>query len=416
MKLFSLSVTAVLLTLTTVAKAAVVDSPTVYFFSHAKPITSSHTSDKTVHSLNGQEARMAFSHLLSLDSWDRSFGLVEDNEHIDFNGPLQRVFGDMGLHRKNLLTASGSHLMMIIDGVQDTKDLMPSFNPVFTIDTKTSVHDMVTELQARVPTNDRFVFNTHKASLSGDALTNEHYLAQLHADIDLTVFDLNKKADALFLEEAVSLSSYIEKYAAAQIKDETSDFVHIDIAGLAALEAEHGIDSIQYKQAVRILKEFIQKELLPDFSQVHENWSATIILNSMSAPAPMISDISAFEAASRHLYQKRAAPSPGSASSCFATQEDCETSTSSCSQGRGQCVLSPSANCFHCQCASINGTQYSGTSCEKVDISVQFHLFFWLGLGLTLAVIFSITLIVQMGSQTQGGVPVGPTRAQLKRD
>ncbi|KAF9978031.1 hypothetical protein BGZ73_003958 [Actinomortierella ambigua] len=414
MKLFPLSVAAVLLTFSATAKAALVDSPTVFFFSsNAKNVPN---ANKPTLSLNGQEARMAFSHLLSLDAWDRTFGLVEDTEAIDFNGALQHVFGTMGLHRKNLLTAGGSHLMMIIDGVKDTTDVMPSYNPVFKIESKSSVHDMATELQARVPPKNRFIFNTHKASLSGDALTNEHYLAKLHADIDLTVFDLTKKADALFLEEAVSLSSYIDKYAKAQVKDDTSDFVYIDIAGLAALEAEHGIDSIQYKQAVKILKEFIQKELLPDFSQVHEEWSATILLNNPAAPVPVLGNVDAYEKSSRQLYQKRAEPLAGSASSCFATQQDCETSTSGCSQGRGTCVLSNAANCYHCQCASINGTQYSGTSCEKVDISVQFHLFFWLIVGLTAIVALTITMIVQMGSHSQGGVPVGPTRAQLKRD
>ncbi|KAF9165320.1 hypothetical protein DFQ26_000312 [Actinomortierella ambigua] len=416
MKLFSLSVAAVLLTFSATAKAALVDSPTVYFFSNANNANNHDNNNKPLRSLNGQEARMAFSHLLSLDAWDRSFGLVEDTEAIDFHGALQHVFGAMGLHRKNLLATGGSHLMMIIDGIKDTDDVMPSYNPVFTIDSKSSVHDMATELQARVPVNDRFIFNTHKASLSGDALTNEHYLAKLHADIDLTVFDLTKKADALFLEEAVSLSSYIEKYAKAQVKDETSDFVYIDIAGLAALEAEHGIDSVQYKQAVKILKEFIQKELLPDFAQVHEEWSATILLNSPSAPAAILGGVDAYERSTRHLYQKRQAPLAGSASSCFATQQDCETSTSSCSQGRGTCVLSNAANCYHCQCANVNGTQYSGASCEKIDISVQFHLFFWLIFGLVTLVGVSIALIVQMGSHSQGGVPVGPTRAQLKRD
>lgn len=121
------------------------------------------------------------------------------------------------------------------------------------------------------------------------------------------------------------------------------------------------------------------------------------------------------------MFSKRAVPGdvfkrglPATAN-CFETEADCQTNTGGCSQ-HGTCVFSEAAHCYHCKCSRIDNTQYGGKHCEKVDLSVQFHLFFWLVLGLFLAVALAVGLILQMGNQSQGGVPVGPTRAQLKRD
>lgn len=111
---------------------------------------------------------------------------------------------------------------------------------------------------------------------------------------------------------------------------------------------------------------------------------------------------------------KRALPLSAS-TTCFENEVDCQTNTNGCNQ-HGQCIFSVAANCYHCQCSKVNTTQYGGKTCDKIDVSIQFHLFFWLVLGLVLAVVLAVGLILQMGNQSQGGVPVGPTRAQLKRD
>ncbi|KAF9413343.1 hypothetical protein BGZ94_000765, partial [Podila epigama] len=222
-------------------------------------------------------------------------------------------------------------------------------------------------------------------------------------------------ADALFLEESVSLGNYIETYEKKHNKNSGSDFVRITIKGLAALAAEHGYDSPQYQTGQQILKEFLQSTFIPEFEQIHKTYTTTIFV---VAPATRQgSELFAAEAAAASVDRtrnnmKRALPQAGH---CFTTEVDCQTNTNGCSQ-RGNCVLSSAANCYHCKCAKVNNTFYAGASCEKVDISVQFHLFFWLGLGLVISVALAIGLILQMGNQIQGGVPVGPTRAQLKRD
>ena len=69
------------------------------------------------------------------------------------------------------------------------------------------------------------------------------------------------QADALFLEESVSLANYFEQYEkghSGQKRDQEPDFIRITIKGLAALADEHGVGSVQYKNAQQILKEFLQ--------------------------------------------------------------------------------------------------------------------------------------------------------------
>jgi len=56
----------------------------------------------------------------------------------------------------------------------------------------------------------------------------------------------------------VSLGNYIESYE-KKMRGQESDFVRITIKGLAALAEEHGVDSVQYKTAEQILKEFLQQ-------------------------------------------------------------------------------------------------------------------------------------------------------------
>jgi hypothetical protein len=55
------------------------------------------------------------------------------------------------------------------------------------------------------------------------------------------------------------LNDFIKAYSKQQMSKETSDFVKIDVIGLAALKNEYGSQSKQHKIAQLALKEFIQK-------------------------------------------------------------------------------------------------------------------------------------------------------------
>ncbi|KAF9438386.1 hypothetical protein BGZ76_008297 [Entomortierella beljakovae] len=411
MKFLAVSLSALLTTLVYSSSAATAPVST-YFFSHGHPSNSDIISNYAeTPSLSLEETHAALGHLLNLGQSSHN----NQNGNVDLNGPIQLVFNKHGKSRKDLFQSIGGNLMMVIEGVQDAKDLLPSFEPAFTVDSTEGIQDMITEFGNTVPSQNRYLFNTHKSSLSGDALVNEHLVAEHHANVDVTVFDLGKKADALFLEESVSLGNYIDKYVKSH-SNNGQDFIRITIKGLNAIAAEHGLDSVQYNTAQQILKDFLQSTFIPEFEQIHKTYTATIFLvepNSFNMGSEIFkrSDPSAFDA---QTLNKRALPVILSAS-CFTTEADCLNVTNSCSS-HGTCILSTAANCFHCKCSKVNTTQYGGNSCDKIDISIQFHLFFWLGLALISMVALSIGMIVSMGSTTQGGVPVGPTRQQLKRE
>ncbi|KAG0088099.1 hypothetical protein BGZ93_004677 [Podila epicladia] len=400
-----------LLSLSALLSSVIAAPSTVYFFSHGRPSTTVISSNQETPQLNIQETRATLSHLLNLDHWSNN------EAPIDMNGPIQRVFSQPGMSRKDLFETMGGNLVMVIEGVKEAEELLPSFQPSFTVDNSEGIQDLVSDLAWSVPSKDRYLFNTHESSKSGDALVNEHLVAEHHRNVDVTVFDLTKKADALFLEESIALGNYIETYEKKHNKNSGSDFIRITIKGLSALAAEHGFDSIQYQTGQKILKEFLLQTFIPEFEQIHKTYTTTIFL--VGPTTRQGSEMFAAEAAAAALDRTRSANKMKRAlapsGTCFATEADCQTSTNGCNE-RGGCVLSTAANCYHCKCQRINNTQYGGPTCDKIDISVQFHLFFWLVLGLVLTVMLAVGLIVQMGTQVQGGVPIGPTRAQLKRD
>ncbi|KAI8347739.1 hypothetical protein B0O80DRAFT_209731 [Mortierella sp. GBAus27b] len=182
---------------------------------------------------------------------------------------------------------------------------------------------------------------------------------------------------------------------------------------------EHGVNSVQYKNGQQILKEFLQTTLIPEFEQIHKTYTATFFLIAPSSNHDLGSET--FEASGFHSSSSSSSSSPlrkralAPSGYCFATEAECQANTQGCNL-HGSCVLSAAGGCYRCQCSRINNTQFGGPVCDKIDVSIEFHLFFWLGLVLFLTVATAVGLILQMGSQTQGGIAVGPTRAQLKRD
>ncbi|KAF9912096.1 hypothetical protein EC991_001042 [Linnemannia zychae] len=412
MKFLAVSLSALLSTLVYTTSAAA--PATVYFFSHGRPSTvntATHgdpNANNNLPTLDIKETRATLAHLLNLGLTTPQTG--EEQSFINIQGPIQEVFKQPGMARKDLFATIGGNLMMVIEGVKNPQDLMPSYDPSFVVESSEDIQDVVSDLANKVPTQDRYLFNTHESSMSGDALVNEHLVAEHHANVDMSIFDLSKKADALFLEESVSLGNYIDSYVKKHsVHKDESDFVRITLKGLSALAAEHGIDSVQYKTGQQILKEFLQTTFIPEFEQIHKTYTTTIFL--VAPNARQGSELFQKRADAHDIF-KRGLPATGH---CFATEAECQTNTNGCSQ-QGACVLSTAANCYHCKCAKIKNTQYGGKHCEKIDVSIEFHLFFWLVLGLFLAVAVAVGLILQMGNQSQGGVPVGPTRAQLKRD
>ncbi|KAI0108951.1 hypothetical protein GGR51DRAFT_114942 [Nemania sp. FL0031] len=102
---------------------------------------------------------------------------------------------------------------------------------------------------------------------------------------------------------------------------------------------------------------------------------------------------------------------------CFASQNACETSTSSCS-GHGVCVDrwakdDTDSACFFCHCgktveADAKGREHlyywGGATCQKRDVSTPFWLFAGVTIALVATVAFSIGLLFTVGEEKLPGV------------
>ncbi|CAN6674163.1 hypothetical protein TRVA0_050S00760 [Trichomonascus vanleenenianus] len=91
----------------------------------------------------------------------------------------------------------------------------------------------------------------------------------------------------------------------------------------------------------------------------------------------------------------------------FDSKDKCKAATNNCS-GRGECVKV--GDRYACACKpSYNSdkrktTRWAGRACEKKDVSVEFQMFFWTGLGILAAIVWGIKLLFSMGSEPLPGV------------
>ncbi|KAI0431563.1 hypothetical protein F5Y09DRAFT_304429 [Xylaria sp. FL1042] len=103
--------------------------------------------------------------------------------------------------------------------------------------------------------------------------------------------------------------------------------------------------------------------------------------------------------------------------SCFASQNACETATSSCS-GHGVCVDrwgkdNTDNSCFFCHCGKTVDTDskgreqvfyWGGATCQKRDVSTPFWLFAGVTIALVGTIAFSIGLLFNVGEEKLPGV------------
>lgn len=103
-----------LLSLSALLSSVVAAPSTVYFFSHGRPSTTVISNQETPQ-LNIQETRATLSHLLNLGHWSNN------ESPIDMNGPIQQVFNQPGMSRKDLFETLGGNLVMVVEGVKEAE-------------------------------------------------------------------------------------------------------------------------------------------------------------------------------------------------------------------------------------------------------------------------------------------------------
>jgi hypothetical protein len=147
---------------------------------------------------------------------------------------------------------------------------------------------------------------------------------------------------------------------------------------------EYGVQSDQYKEAVNALKQFFENTLIPTF------------LEAFPSEKPALSTF-VFTPPKKARMSKRDVPVIQDAS-CFASKDDCNNGTSSCS-GFGSCKK-VADKCYSCQC----DTKRVGDSCQYIDAVSDFHLLFWTSVFFIVTTAGVLTFVYKSGDIDNGGV------------
>lgn len=108
-----------------------------------------------------------------------------------------------------------------------------------------------------------------------------------------------------------------------------------------------------------------------------------------------------------------------SSKSSFASEEECIYSTNNCNT-HGLCSKNSASNKWSCICASSFNkttkatTHWSGSSCNKIDISAEFNLLFWSSLLIVVTVVGAVVLIFKMDQEPLPGILGAATSESFK--
>ncbi|EPX74270.1 uncharacterized protein SOCG_03481 [Schizosaccharomyces octosporus yFS286] len=396
---------------------------------HSDAVVYISSIDKTsdyVPSLNPSEARLIFAHTLGISQFHNLEGnpkadkllqdlLLQENSLSSFFDPKCKM----------LLTVSGLNLD------EPVKEINPTFY-IKNTPSSNSFAALIRRFQRQLHAADgkehrTFYTNDMGGSLSVHALFQLHptkhedsmllhLYEKLFGKVSSTFFDINKKQDQVFLSEIAALNEYLEylkmKSDSGNVADPSVGFGQI--VSLEIMYHTEGASSEKYRIAreniislLLQLKQFssINYVLLPpsDFKARNARYQKRQL------------DLEAFGEEIDQAVSNNYRNSDGR---CFLTEEACKKATNSCS-GRGECVkYANKESCFVCQCASTvvaagNGgnrtVQWTGDTCSKQDISMEFQFFFWfaiVGFGL---LVFCIKLLFSVGQEELANVLTSTT-------
>ncbi|RKO82948.1 hypothetical protein BDK51DRAFT_50456, partial [Blyttiomyces helicus] len=221
---------------------------------------------------------------------------------------------------------------------------------------------------------------------------------------------------AVFDEENPIELDFISRLAGAFAADpETSSETHfatIELLKLQAVYEAHGQSSEQYATAVDVTREAVNKlakarrrytqrlrksQLFDSFAAAHSSHASGEIFGI----APQASSSSSASGLLPYALAKRQAPASSAINlACPATATDCNNAFSSCSN-HGICTPQKvqslnNSICYLCSCTGRQWTDdngapvagysgpvtWGGNACQYQDITVPFHIIFWLGVAL----------------------------------
>jgi hypothetical protein len=177
----------------------------------------------------------------------------------------------------------------------------------------------------------------------------------------LDLFSISSPSLELFLSEMSTLFTFIDDPS-------ISKFGALELKGLYSIAQTYGHTSEQYDLAVRATRALLDAALA----------------NSNALKLALIT-FPVYELHERQVEQPPQSPLPapvpppqqpiGSISTCYATADECNQSTDTCS-GHGHCVEASKAGrtCFVCVCGTTlspkgKNETWAGEKCEKKDIS-----------------------------------------------
>ncbi|ODV95042.1 hypothetical protein PACTADRAFT_50865 [Pachysolen tannophilus NRRL Y-2460] len=235
-----------------------------------------------------------------------------------------------------------------------------------------------------------------------------------NSDSSLAKRSIDRITDESFINELSQLNFLLDN---VHNNYNQQDIVIVNLKSITSIFKKTGLNSNTYDMSKRILSNLINKSLNKNFNK----FDSTIIV------LPIDQELTDFKEYhkinekikhSSHLKKRSLSSSSSSSSSsdaCFLSEESCLLSTSSCSN-HGVC--SKVGNCYSCVCsASYNKTTKSttywqGFNCSKKDVSVEFNLFLWFTIFMTIALVAGIKLMFSIGNEELPGVLTAATIAK----
>jgi len=227
------------------------------------------------------------------------------------------------------------------------------------------------------------------------------------AELDTSSFDATNEADASFVSE-------VEHIAEMFSNTDQLRFAGAVMAGVQNIAKKHGTTSEQYVNAIVIVKDLMEKTVIPNFLQSHGADATVAVLLS-----PPVKNF-----AKRSLERRQTTTnSTNSYTACPKTQADCNSAFNSCS-GRGECKKDWK-NCYVCVCGSGPDSststnevyEWSGPKCQHRYTGPEFFFLFGTAVMLLLFVLGITVLLQAMGGPMDSGPMValsGP--AGIKTD